>query len=299
MRIAEINNINPAMRINHKGGISSLNTLNPIAHYMDRYVNKAAKVTTNRVEPISPKLFGKVNIIHLDNNASAWDINPAESDEYIFFLHGMTQNVSNNQHLYTEIAEKNKGVFAVEYRGYGENKTEKVSEDKLKKDVVSAYNYLTDKKGIKPENITVIGHSMGGALATDFASKNHDIKSLILVAPLCKMSYLGEKFIKSKTIGPGIPNLVQNLTEKIKFLKTLMDLRFNSINKMKKNKVPTYILQSKNDMVTTYHGTRQLIKTARRQGILKNFVYFRSGGHRIDSEKIKIISEILDIIYQK
>lgn len=295
MQISEINNTR-SMPVSYKGGMKYLNTFNPIARYLDIYFNKAAKVSTNRIEPISPRLSGAVDVIRL-KNISMWDINPSNSNKYVFFLHGISQNVSNYQHLYEAAVKKGKGVFAVEYRGYGINDAAKISEDKLKKDVDDAYKYLTDKKGIKPENITVIGHSMGGALAADFASRHKDVKSLILIAPLSKMSYLGEKFIKNKKLGPGVPEKVQNLTNKIKLLKTLLDLRFNSVKKMKKMQVPTYILQSKNDTVTTVNGTRQLIKTARRQGVLKSFMYFHTGGHKLDSKKVAAISDILDKIY--
>ena len=296
MKIAEINNINPQTRISHKGGLAYLNNINPMARYLDTYFNKAAKVSTNRIEPLSSKLTGNVNVIRM-KNISAWDINPSDSKEYIFFLHGISQNVSNNQHLYEAAINKNKGVFAVEYRGYGINNEAKISEDKLKQDVKLAYKYLTENKGIKPENITIIGHSMGGALAADLASKHNDVKSLILISPLCKMSYLGKKFIQSKTLGPGVPPKIQNLTDKIKLLKTLLDFRFNSINKIKKTQVPTYILQSKNDTVTTFSGTKHLIETAKRSGILQGFMYFQSGGHKVDSKKVEAISDILDKIY--
>jgi len=65
---------------------------------------------------------------------------------------------------------------------------------------------------------------------------------------------------------------------------------------MKKNEVPTYIIHSKNDSVTTLEGARNLAKIARRNGVLEDFVLFTNGGHRVDNRKINSVLEILDKI---
>lgn len=311
MKIQTISNHNP--QVNHKGGIKSLNKVNPISRYADRYFNNMAKTSADRIEEISPALSGKIRNLRI-KGISAWDINPSNSEEYILFLHGMSQNVSNYQHLYETIINKGKGVFAVEYRGYGENERAKISEDKLKKDVKTAYDYLI-KTGIKPENVTVMGHSMGGALAVDFASKHKDIKSLVLICPLTKMSYIGKKFSGHKLLGLGIPGRVMAFTgvnegagssnlpagkngvKCIKPLAWLYDFMFNSIRKIPKLETPTYYIQSRNDSVTTIEGARMFAKTARRQGVLEKFYSLASGGHKVDAQKVGIISDIIDKIY--
>ena len=298
MKISNINSCNPPAQINHRGGIKSLNVINPVSHYLDRYFNRMAKASADRMEPLSPKLRSFIRYVGL-NKAAAWDINPAESKEYILFLHGMSQNVSNYQRLYEAVTDKKKGVFALEYRGYGVNGKSKVSEDKLKKDVETAYEYLTRNKGIKPENITVAGHSLGGVLAADFASKHPEIRALIMISPITKVSYLGRKFMQNKNLGVGAPAKAMNLTEKIPLLARLLNLKFNSINKMKKVQIPAYIVHSKNDSVTSKEGTQSLIKTARRRGVLKGFKYYPTGGHKVDSQKIAYVSDIIDEIYSK
>lgn len=296
MKISSIDNYNASYQVNYRGGLKSLNIINPASHYLDKYFNKMAEASVKHVDPVSSVLADKIRIARI-NNISAWDINPAGVKEYVLFLHGMSQNVSNYQRLYETIAGKNKGVFALEYRGYGLNSSARISEDKLRKDVEKAYNYLTEKKQVKPENITVIGHSMGGALAADFASKHDNLKALILISPISKISYLGGKFMQNKNLGVGMPEKIKKFTDKFRPLSKLLDLRFNSINKMKKISVPTYILQSKNDSVTTKEGASALIKTARRRGVLKDFRYLPLGGHKVDSKKISIVAEMLDKIY--
>lgn len=293
MNIQSLNSYQQKPQISYKGGANYINKANPASHYLDKFFNNAAKQTLVKFDDIMPTLEGKIKTVKI-KNISAWDINPEKSQNYVLFLHGMSQNVSNYQRMYEKLLSKNQGIFAVEYRGYGVNKKNKVSENKLRKDVELAYNYLTETKGIKPQNITVIGHSMGGALATNFASKHPDIKSLILLCPIVKPSFLGQKFKTNKNLGIGMPNSIKNITDKFKPLKWLLDFRFNSMSKMKKNTVPTYIIQSRNDSVTTIGGARILAKVARRQNILKDFVSLPLGGHKVDSAKIEAISKIFD-----
>ena len=286
-----------------QGGLKSLNDLNPISRYSDRYFRRAAQESRKFIKQIIPELKDNLDIIPLRSTKkitiSAWDIKPNNSDQYVLFLHGMAQNVSNYQNLYKQVNKQNIGIFAVEYRGYGANHQANFSEDKLRHDVEVAYKYLTEKKGIKPENITVIGHSLGGALATNFASNHPDIKSLILICPIVNAAKIGEKFALNKTLGEGIPPSVKNFTNKIKPLNWLYSLRLSSLLKMKSNKVPTYIIQSKNDVVTPLGSARTLAKVAKRQGVLQDIRVLESGGHMVDSNKVSIIGEFLDRIYSK
>ena len=286
-----------------QGGLKSLNDLNPISRYSDRYFRRAAQESRKFIKQIIPELKDNLDIIPLRSTKkitiSAWDIKPNNSDQYVLFLHGMAQNVSNYQNLYKQVNKQNIGIFAVEYRGYGANHQANFSEDKLRHDVEIAYKYLTEKKGIKPENITVIGHSLGGALATNFASKHPDIKSLILICPIVNAAKIGEKFALNKTLGEGIPPSVKDFTNKIKPLNWLYSLRLSSLLKMKSNKVPTYIIQSKNDVVTPLGSARTLAKVAKRQGVLQDIKVLESGGHMVDSNKVSIIGEFLDRIYTK
>lgn len=284
--------------ITFQGGIKSFNVLNPISRYSNRYFNKSAQNSGLHITELSEDIAPFVNTIWMKSKKntliSALDINPSGSKTYVMFLHGMAQNVYDYQPLYKTILNKKFGVFTPEYRGYGINPKAKISEDKLRADVDRAYKYLTEEKGISPENIILIGHSMGGALATNLASKHKNLKSLILICPITNLSNIGERFAIHKQIGEGIPKPIYKTTEHVKPLRWLYSLCFNSINKLNKTKVPTYIIQSKNDSVTPIIHARKLVKTARKRGIFKNFICLPTGGHKVDSKKVEAIANILE-----
>lgn len=291
----QVNTIN---QVSSKGDPRYLNAVNPIYYYSRRYFNKMAVVSAQRFEPISDKLESSIQKVKL-RKASGWDINPNNSSKYVLFLHGMAQNVTDYQPLYKEILDKGMGVFALEYRGYGKNKRTVISENKLRRDVKDAFSYLKDEKDIKPENITVMGHSMGGGLAAQFASKEKDINSLVMISPIASLAMVNKKFLLNKRFGLGIPPLVKAFTDAVKPLRWLFELCFNSIRRMKDVEAPTYIIQSKNDSVTMLNGSRKLIKAAKRKGILKDFYIFQQGGHKVDDEKLNAVSSILNKIIGK
>lgn len=142
---------NTQKHIAFQSRLKSLNALNPISYYSNRYFKKAAKLSQTNINSICSELFDKwavhwgksgKNVVKIDEFSSQTQ----KPNTYVMFLHGMTQNVSNYQPLYKSIVNKNMGVWAVEYRSYGTNKTCTISEDKLRKDIEIAYQLLLKKK---------------------------------------------------------------------------------------------------------------------------------------------------------
>ena len=287
----------PVQHPSHKGGIKSLNAINPIMHYTNDYFVKMAKASTLKFQPIKPTLENVIKHVKIKSGKyelNAWDMNPNNSDKYILFLHGMAQNITDYQDLYESIINQGDfGVLALEYRAYGENTKGKPSEDNLIKDARSGFRFLTNT-GIKPENIILAGHSMGGSLATTLATKQKNIKGLLLICPLTKTEYWGKKFLNNSQLGMGVPYFVQNLTEKITPLKWLHNLTFNSIDKLKDIKCPIYLIHSRNDTVTSLQGARNFVKAAKKNNLDIEYHYPSTGGHKVDSRKIDYITDFLN-----
>lgn len=271
----------------------SWNAINPISIYSNKYLNKSALASKKKFKPITKSLEGKINQIKL-GKIFAWDINPENRKEYVLFLHGLGQNINDYQPLYETILKNKKGVFAIEYRSYGQNKKTKITEDKLKEDVKNAYEYLREQKNIDPKDTIVMGHSVGTALATDLASKQKDLKALILIAPIKDLAGVTRKFVESKSLGFGVPSRLCKLRESFNFIKYLFSRFFSSYKKLSDLKMPLFLVQSRDDAVTPLGSTRLIAKKAQRVGILKDFVILPSGGHNVDSRKINVVSKFLE-----
>lgn len=304
MKITTYNSFynNETNTIKFKARPKPYNTINPYARYLSKYMNASAKKSQSNIECAIPELAGKIEKVIIKNGSlqeiSAWDIPAKNSKKYILFLHGMAQNVSNYQQLYKKIVDKNVGIFALEYRGYGANRSARCSEYNLSKDIEKAYTYLTKEKGILPQDITVIGHSMGGALAVDFAKTHRDIKSLILIAPIVHSDYLTEKYLKNMTLGIGMSDFVYNLYQKFAPVRWLSRKNYNTLGKIKDISTPIHIIQSSNDSVTRECGAIELAKLAEEKKLLRSCKILKKGGHKVDSGKIDIVSDIIEKIYK-
>jgi pimeloyl-ACP methyl ester carboxylesterase len=72
--------------------------------------------------------------------------------------------------------------YMVSYRGYGMSDGEFPSERNLYADAEAAWNYLVLNKKIRPDNIYIYGHSIGGAVAIDLAVRHPHAAGLIVEA---------------------------------------------------------------------------------------------------------------------
>lgn len=235
--------------------------------------NDLAEIT----KPIKLKVGKKEKI-------NGFDINPNNSDKYVIFLHGFSQNITNNQPLYRQLAKSKFGILTIDYRGYGKNRASKnTSENNIMEDIQSAVNYLK-AKGVK--RIGLIGHSFGGYLAAKTSSvNNYDFQ--ILVSPVTSMEFWKNNVMKHPKKYPIEMALIRYLPKfKAQYAKIY------SIDKyIQNNPTPTYVIHSKNDRYISSRSIRRFIDIINNN---KRVLMLQSGGHSMQEIKIKKISDILD-----
>lgn len=115
--------------------------------------NSIVKLTTENGEKISAKYFQNPN-----------------AEYTILFSHGNAEDIGTATTFLKELQDSGFSVFAYDYRGYGTSEG-KPSEENSYQDVETAFNYLTQELKISPEKIIIHGRSLGGAVATDLASR--------------------------------------------------------------------------------------------------------------------------------
>ncbi len=99
-----------------------------------------------------------------------WYIPYAERDRVLLFFHGNAGNMSHRGESIEIFHRLGLNIFIFDYRGYGQSEG-KPSESGLYADARAAWQYLTDTKGFKKENITIFGRSLGGAVAAELAAE--------------------------------------------------------------------------------------------------------------------------------
>jgi len=230
----------------------------------------------NIIKPVEIKI-GKKECIN------AFDMNPKNSNKYVIFLHGFSQNITNNQPLYKSLLKSNYGVLAIDYRGYGHNKASShINETDVMNDVTTAAKYL-NAKGIN--NIGLIGHSFGGYIAAK-TSNLHNFNFQILVSPMLSLEFC----LRNIKRYPGKYKLEEALIKYIPGFKDKYPQIFEIKKHLTSNTTPTYIVHSKTDGYMPYKEVDELFENAHNP---KDYILLQRGGHRMDDSKIESITDIL------
>lgn len=96
----------------------------------------------------------------------------------LLYLHGARWNVSGSSPRIRRMQELGFSVLAIDYRGFGKSSRELPSEERAFEDAKAAWDWLAQKYPDRPRYI--FGHSLGGAIAIDLASRVGDEKGTIV-----------------------------------------------------------------------------------------------------------------------
>ncbi len=99
------------------------------------------------------------------------ETSPGETGQHtLLFFHGNAGNISGRLESVQQFHQLGLNVLIVDYRGYGKS-TGSPSEQGLYTDAATCWTYLTETRGIAPDDIVVFGRSMGGGPATWLAAR--------------------------------------------------------------------------------------------------------------------------------
>jgi len=111
---------------------------------------------------------------------SAWFV-PHQDDAAplatVLICHGNGGNISHRLELLQILSRDGYDCLIFDYRGYGLS-TGKPGEENTYADARRAWDYLTDERGVAPEDIIILGRSLGGAIAAQLAS---EVEPVVLV----------------------------------------------------------------------------------------------------------------------
>ncbi len=197
---------------------------------------------------------------------NAWYI-PKKHDNkpVILYCHGQAEHIAYYQKPYHILAEKGYGVFATEYRGHGKSKGIP-SEKGVYDDVEAAVNYLKTEKNIKIEDIVIWGRSLGGAIATEIATK-YKFRGVILESTFTTLKDAAQYIINSGCEHPIFDARRKFLFRLAQYIPAKQT--FDTISKICKIKSPLFIAHCKNDVIIDY---RMAQKNAETHGNAKLFI---------------------------
>lgn len=290
---AKISNIKPQYDEVSFNGNLHLKQYNPAYRFCMRLFERSQIASRRRFSPPIETLKGKLNEIHIPlknhRRIAAYDINPENTDKYVLFFHGSSQNITNCQTVYKEILDAKFAVLAPEYSGFGKNKSVYANEFTLEDDIEGTLDYLLKKKKIKPENIGIAGHSLGGFAATSVAEKIPEAAFVVLISPINSLSYEVENLVKNKKF--KIPKIFQYIYKRYPKILNPLERIFKTEERIANCKAPLYIIHSSNDNMIPVKSSKALACKSR---TLRELLILPEGGHRIDKSKLNALRSILD-----
>ncbi len=209
---------------------------------------------------VTPQAYGldfeSVNIPTEDGETlHAWWVPAKDARGTILFFHGNAGNISHRIDYLRMFRKLGYATLIFDYRGYG-NSTGSPSEAGTDRDAAAAWRWLTQTRGLRPEDIVFAGESLGGAVASGLAVR-HPPRALVLLSTFTSVPDLGAK------IYPFIP------------VRLISRYSYDNRAHVRQIKVPLLVAHSRDDDIVPFAHGRRIFEAASEP---KQFLEMR-GGH--------------------
>jgi hypothetical protein len=121
-----------------------------------------------------------------------WLPQPDPRAPALLYLHGTFRNLDRNHPKIEALRDAGFAVLAVDYRGWGDSTPIIPSEETIVADADAAWAEL-ERRQPEPRRRVIYGHSLGGAVAIDLASRKHavaDYGALVVESTFSSLSDL-------------------------------------------------------------------------------------------------------------
>lgn len=156
-------------------------------------------------------------------------------------LHGNAGNISHRLGFCEAWLGLGVSVFLFDYRGYGCSGG-RPSESGTYLDAQAAYRWLR-AKGFAPKQIIAFGKSLGGGIASELALRER-LGGLVLQSTFTSIPAVGKEFF------PWLP------------VSLLSTIKYDTVERLPRIKVPLLILHSRDDAVVRYHHAERNFRAA-------------------------------------
>ncbi len=175
----------------------------------------------------------------------------------MLYLHGAMWNVTGSARRMQRMQELGFTVVAVDYRGFGKTSRDTPSEKMAYEDAQAAWQWMATAHPKQPRYI--FGHSLGGAIAIELASKVNDETGTIVEGTFT-----------------SIPDVAATMRWGWLPVGAFITQRFDSLRKVATIGSPLLVVHGSNDTVIKPTLGRQLFEAAAQP---KRFILVEGGSH--------------------
>ncbi len=173
---------------------------------------------------------------------------PSTSATTVLFCHPNTGNIGHNLDTALFFHQLGLGVFLFDYRCYGNSVDALMTQENMLNDCQAAWEWLRGR-GVSPENILIMGRSIGGPHAAWLASENQAL-ALILEGTFSSLARIGREHY------PWLPTGLLN-----KFT-------YPTEEWVSRCRCPVMIFHSRQDEVIGFHHAEKLYEVASNPKVL-------------------------------
>lgn len=180
-----------------------------------------------------------------------------ERTPVLLYLHGARWNVESSAPRIERMQELGFSVLAIDYRGFGKSSPGLPSEDTAYEDARAAWDWLAQRYPKRPRFI--FGHSLGGAIAIDLASRVPDEQGTIVEATFT-----------------SIPDVAASMKWGWLPIGPLITQRFDALRKVARIGSPLLVVHGDHDRLIDSALGHRLFEAARGP---KEFLLVKGGSH--------------------
>lgn len=175
----------------------------------------------------------------------------------LLYLHGARWNLTGSVTRIERWRKLGFHVLAIDYRGFGKSTQASPSEQLAYEDAEAAWDYLERTEPGRPRYI--VGHSLGGAIAAELATRRPDASGLVLEATFTSIrDMVGQTAWRFVPVG------------------LVLTQEFDTLSKVPRLRLPTLIVHGTSDRIVPYEMGERLYAAAAGP---KRFIKVEGGSH--------------------
>jgi uncharacterized protein len=195
--------------------------------------------------------FEEINISAPSGVLHGWWMPAAPEAPVILYLHGNGGNIGAYAKQAARLRSLGYSVLIFDYCGYGQSSGLFPSESQVYADAQCAWAWLTQtgcnqEKGIAPSRICIYGHSLGGAVAIELASRHPEAAALIVESSFTSVLAMSKHLLVFRILP----------------LRGLLHQRFDSLSKLCALQMPVLFLHGDRDLTVPCRMSRELYAAA-------------------------------------
>jgi fermentation-respiration switch protein FrsA (DUF1100 family) len=150
---------------------------------------------------VAPPPFSAFTVTTSDGvRLSGWTTSLTGQRPVLLYFCGNAGNLADRLDLLTLMASRPCDIVAFNYRGTGESQG-RPTEKGIYRDADAIYDYLIRERGINPDRLVFWGHSIGGAVAVELATRR-PCAGLVLESAFRSARVMASRMMPLLPVGP-------------------------------------------------------------------------------------------------